>query len=231
MKSRKRVRDWEHKGDELKAWDTNIDNEVVSPDGNWIATILDPDTYDTLSAPEVGAASNQRVGRRIRIKSIQIGGCARMQATVLAEDPPGFGQVLVALVLDTQTNGAQMRGEDVYETRHEVGLLSIPELVCTPARVLAGMSRYKVLKKVLLDFPQGIPVRKRFDESGEALYNQAPQTLTFQINLELDLEVAFNSDEFSVAGVTDNSLHVIACRNSTAGSCRLYYISRIRYVG
>lgn len=234
MKSRKRVRDWNTNGDELKAYDTWVVATELAFAGNWVDTQIDPLSVNCLSAMPTGTGSSERIGRKIVIKSIQVSGSIFNAGLIEGYNPIRPGSVLIAIVLDTQTNGAQLQGGDVYYTGESDIYFGNLLVACTPFRRLEGMSRFKVLKKVLLRFIAAPFATVLEDDQGVGLINMPQQNVTFQVNLDLNIPVTFFSDDEGIESVMDNSLHIIANRDNTessGGQVLLSYISRIRYVG
>ena len=67
-----------------------------------------------LSAPAQGDTASSRDGFKISMKSIQIEGAIYIAPQINQTIQDAMSYFFVALVLDTQTNGAQLNSEDVF---------------------------------------------------------------------------------------------------------------------
>ena len=74
----------------------------------------DPSTTSMISTPAQGDSEQNRDGKRINILSLEIEGVITTQAKEGQAAPPGDSSVFIAIVLDKQTNGAQMNSEDCF---------------------------------------------------------------------------------------------------------------------
>jgi len=130
--------------------------------------------------------------------------------------------VYVALVLDTQTNGAQLNSEDVF---------SNPSAnIATAAGPLRNMSyteRFKVLKKKKIRIPM---LSLTYDGTN---IEQSGVQVPFSMFVKLGgLQTKFQSGTTTgyVGTIVDNSLHVI-CYSNSALPVTVSYNARLRYVG
>lgn len=211
-------------GRELKNNDRFLDDVTISESSTWTNCDVDPVTFLCLNSMAQGTAADQRLGRKITCKSIQIGGTVEYSGATGISLPVPAGSVMLALVLDTQTNLVQMPSTDVYEAAN---LLTA---VCNPLRKLENTTRYKVLKKIVVDFPAQPLVSNSSDNT---TFIAGAQQARFQMNVKLnDLLVTFKTGAGAdVTDIQDNSLHLIANRNQVGQACNLSYISRLRFVG
>lgn len=126
------------------------------------------------------------------------------------------------LVLDTQTNGAQMRSEDLLKNI-EGAQAGAPHAM----RNLLFATRFKVLKSKRMIFNN---ITGTWDGTNIELRGQS-QHFNWDIN-NLNLLVNFDAGTTSsIANVIDNSLHIIAYQNNEAPTPTINYASRIRFVG
>lgn len=194
----------------------------------------DPATLNCLNSPIPGDGASNRNGRSIMAQNIEVQGIISVAPATYADDAfPEARYVLVALVLDTQTNGQQMNSEDLWV--NPVGLLGGAAAADTqkslagsvvPLRNLADRTRFRVLavKRVQL-VPQLIT-------SGKVIYNSAH----FRFYRKLGFEQNFLTDSAavtSVASISNNSLHVLAVCTSQEGgvNAQLTYNARFRFTG
>jgi len=182
----------------------------------------DPSTGCTgcLSCPAQGDTEQSRDGKRIVIDSLIIKGYVRSLAT-LTEAPVENDKVFVCVILDTQSNGAQLNSEDVFKNTSAAG-----SLIVDPTKNLLFGNRFRILKSQVYDLtPVGIVaatatiahcgVRRDFD-----------WYIPFKGGLQVNLNAGTTAD---VANVIDNSLHVVAF--SVASNNAIGYNARIRFQG
>lgn len=175
-----------------------------------------------LSAPAQGDGPTNREGNKIVIDSIYLQGqinCA-VQANQTGADLSPV--VMVALILDTQTNGAQLNSEDVY-TNFSAASLQATQLM----RNMSYTSRFKVLKvwKKQLRIPT-----LTFDGTN---IEQSGFTTPFVLKWKGKLPVTFTtgSTTADIANVTNNSIQVVAFTSSTDLTPGLNYNCRMRFYG
>jgi len=103
-----------------------------------------------LSCPAQGDTEQSRDGKRIVITSVQVKGTIRRQSVESSLAPGEDDSVFVALVQDTQSNGAQCNSEDIYKS-----LGAAVHLNVAPTRNLLFANRFRVLKseRINMDYP------------------------------------------------------------------------------
>lgn len=208
-------------GIETKFYDTNLNLTGISTATDCSGAELDPSATSMISTPAVGDGEQNRDGKRIVIKSVQLAGTLRgaPQANQTAVDDQPI--VFVALVLDTQTNGAQLNSEDVYKN-----LNNQTATLAKPLRNLLFAQRFKVLKSASFQMPAPTVT---YDGTN---IEQGGTQVNFEWFLPMELPVNFNAGTTSsVANVIDNSLHVIAFVTSPDVAVSLAYNARIRFQG
>ena len=128
--------------------------------------------------------------------------------------------VRLVLVWDTQTNGAQLNGEDVMEA---IGATED----FNSFRNLQYSKRFIVLK----DKKIRIPVAQTNMHESADLYNQAGTYVPFKINKKFSkpIKVRCTGTSAAVSAVSDNSLHLLAV--STQSTTDIWYQSRVRFSG
>jgi len=209
-------------GLEKKFLDTAKADAVVSSVAALTGGEYDPSTGCTgcLSCPAQGDTEQSRDGKRIVIDSLILKGYIRTGESV-GQVPVSNIKVFVAVVLDTQTNGAQLNSEDVFKN-----LLNSTEGTVCPTKNLLFGSRFRILKSHVFDVtPIGVApasatlacngVRREFD-----------WYIPFKGGLPVNMNAGTTAD---VANVADNSLHVVAF--STNADCAIGYNARIRFQG
>lgn len=175
-----------------------------------------------LNAPAQGDGPTNREGNKIVCKSIFLQGqinCAA-QANQTATDVSPV--VYVALVLDTQCNGAQLNSEDVF-TNTSGASLQATQL----NRNMSYTSRFKVLKtwKKQLRIPTISYDGTNMEQMGF--------TTPFTLKWKGDIPVTFTtgSTTADIANVTNNAIQVIAFTSSTDLTPGINYNCRMRFYG
>lgn len=205
-------------GVEHKFFDTSALNRSLVAPTDASGAEVDPTTLNCISVPAQGDGEQDHDGKKIIIDKIQIDGivnCASQTAQT-ASDPPSL--VYIALVQDTQTNGAQLSSENVFTNTAASSLTA-----ASPQRNMSYLPRFKVLAVRRLRLTT---TPNAFDGT------QAGDTKTWRIYLNCNIPVTFTTATTSViTAVTDNSLHIVAYTSSTTLAPTLSYNSRIRFRG
>lgn len=183
-----------------------------------------PAATTLISTPAVGDSEQNREGKKINILSVEVEGIVRTATAELIANPPAACDVMVALVLDTQTNGANMNSEDCYKN-----LAAEASQAANPTRNLLFAQRFRVLKSKI--FKLTPPSLSHFAVDSFA-YPGVSRTFKWFINFPKGLPVNFNAGQTAdVANVLDNSLHIIAFANTNSPTPQIGYNARVRFVG
>lgn len=207
-------------GIENKFYDTARINGTIASAINEAGGELDPPTVNCISAPAQGDGETQRDGKSIKILSVHLNGSVSVNGQTGAANIDPSSLIYIALVLDKQTNGAQLNSEDVLVNPGNNTLLSP-----NPLRNLQYSKRFQVLKVVTCMMG---PYNVLWDGTNVM---QGGQIKTWRMDKKLNLPVTFNNTTAGVASVVDNSLHVIAFTDNTLAPPLLSYNARIRFVG
>ncbi len=175
-----------------------------------------------LNAIAQGDQESNRDGRKCMMKSVQVTGII-YQDTQQAQSAPDTTPICyIALVLDRQTNGAQLNSEDVF-----VNPSAQSGLGCSLLRNLQFISRFKVLKSAQIVLPQPTV----YFDSGSNTTEASGTVTPFQMYVKLELPINFTGTTSTVANIVDNSLHIIAFCSANQTAPQLQYNSRVRFVG
>ena len=210
-------------GVELKFHDTSLMASGISSTTNGTNGEQDPATLLSLSSMAQGDSESERDGRRVTFKSIFINGLVKYAVQtdqVLAEE----GCIIfIALVMDTQTNGAQIQSETVYINPSASALLA-----SSPMRNLQQTQRVRVLKTWRRRLPVPFAVNSsatQFEQYGDSV----PFSLFHSFK---KLTTANYSDaDAEIVNTIDNSLHLIAWASNTNYQPTMNYNARLRFVG
>jgi hypothetical protein len=220
---------------EMKYFDTeNSGTGIAVVTTTWVATTLvDPSTTINLGsaavanpgclfAPTVGAALNQRIGRKVFIKKIKVHGtigCAPQSAQAAADSSC---KVRLALVVDQQTNASPMTSAQLY---NDAGAATT---TLNSFQNPNNFGRFRVLKDKFYCFSNtnmaGSPT------TGDLVQAGLRKSFKFTINFQKPIEVHFNATNGgTVADIVDNSLHMVCGCDSNAYAPTIYYYARICY--
>jgi len=217
-------------GTELKYFDSS--QSFVVPEATaWASTEADPTTLLCLNGVAQGDLMNERNGSKINMKSIEITGIVDFPVQSDVSAPFNGTVVNIALVLDTQTNGAQLNGEDVYvNTRTGTDTY----LTATPLRNMSYTERFKVLKtKTIMHIPGSIG-RDGALAADPILTYVSGKRYPFKMFVDLkDLPVKWKTDATTgvIGGIIDNSLHLLCNATGNENDPRLVYQARLRFYG
>jgi len=147
-------------------------------------------------------------GKRIVVKNVSVNGTIIVPSASVTAEPI---RVFVAMVLDTQTNGAQCDSELIFKN-----LSGYATSAVVPLRNLLYSKRFRVLKSQI------------FDLTAPAVGYGAMRS--FEWFAPMELPVNFTASDTGVVGnIVDNSIHMVAYATRTGAT--LEYNSRIRFQG
>lgn len=219
----------------MKYYDTACDGlPLVTTTTTWPAgSLVDPVSSINLGAPAVanplclcvptvGSALNQRIGREITIRKVKIHGRLNVAAQIAQGTADSSCIVRLALVLDTQTNSAQMTGAQLFNDA--LGPTSTLQAFQNPN----NFGRFRVLKDKQFSFSNmniaGSPTGADLVQSGMNKH------FKFSYVFPQGLKVRFNNTNGgNVADIIDNSLHIVAATDNGVMAPAVMYYSRVCY--
>jgi len=208
-----------YEGITSKFWDTSLTLTTL-PISN---TATDGNT-GCISTVERGDGPNKRMGRAFRITRVELhGNFSQLGDTGITGAPAG-SSAYIAVVLDTQTNGALCLSQEVF-----VNILG--------SETGNGIATQNCLHQNLLSEPRfRILAQRYFDFPAQPLCWNGTNITTsgdhhpFQIDFDTDIVVhCTDGTGPSIANIVDNSVHVLAFALSDIGVA-LAYNCRIRFV-
>ncbi len=217
-----RSRGWAATVSEMKYFDTFKDGTALTAPATWAGTEVDPATILTFCDPVKGTGISNRIGRHIKIHAIKIRGQISCAAQLNQTATDAASQVRLVLVLDQQTNAAQMQGEQVFE---DPGTASPNNTIQTYMN-LDNLGRFRVLKDKML-----VIQNPNIAWDGTNM-EQNGLVRMFKLNHKFakPLDVHFNAtDGGTVADIVDNSIHMLACASSIALVPQILYEARVSY--
>lgn len=215
-------------GVETKFHDNYVVGSALSAPASATGGEHDPTVTNTgcLNAMTQGDGGSNREGRNFRMKNITVKGQIRLGAQVGQTGPDNLPRVFIALVLDKQTNGAQMNSEDCFLNPSGNAVLA-----ADPFLNLENSQRFRVLKTMHIGPEQFAGSQAMGDYPAGSI---AERGVTVPFTLFADLKnmmVNMTPGTGTVGGISDNSLHIIAFANDISSQPVLDYNSRLRFVG
>jgi len=208
-------------GIENKFYDTSLINSSLGSPTDASGGEHNPSATICLNSVVQGDGESERDGRQIHMNHISIQGTVKCnpQADQTAGSEPTI--CMIALVLDTQTNGALLNSEDVF-----VNPGANAQTAAQPFRNLQYTKRFKVIKKVMVHFDA--PAYATYDGTN---IESGGQTRAFEIHAPLNIVTQYKGTTETIANIVDNSLNIVAFCSNTEQGPDLYYNARLRFTG
>lgn len=187
---------------------------------NFASAELDPATLNTLFCPTTGDDYNQRTGRKCQVISIKIKGAITCAAQINQTAADNGSRVRLIVVMDQQTNAAQLNSEDVITSGAGSGAI---DMFQNPA----FFGRFKVLKdKSMAIYSPSITYDgTNLEQSGVV------RPFKFNLKFKKPIAVHFNSTNGgTVADLIDNSFHVIGGADDISLAPQIIYKCRVTYL-
>lgn len=208
-------------GIEKKYLDTSKVASALTAPTNSAGGEHDPATLDCLNAIAQGDTEQQRDGKQVVLDSVWINGHVQSAAVEGITSPRALQSYFVALILDTQTNGAQLNSEDVFTNPGANASTNT-----LPLHNLQYSKRFKLLRKWhLTRAPLTLLAETQNSLSADG------QCYPFSGFVKLGIPCNFTGTTGVISNIMDNSLHVIAYTNSTDGTPSISYNARVRFRG
>ncbi len=208
-------------GIELKFYDSKLTAGTLNATSDGSGGEQDPSATVLFNTVVQGDGESNRDGRQIVMKSLSIRGTISVAAQTNQTVPEQSPVIFMALILDTQTNGATVASEDVY-----VNKAGNSTQAASPFRNLQNIKRFRVLKSKR--FGMQMP---RITWDGTNI-EQAGYIKPFEMYVDLkNMGVNYSGTTETVANITDNSLHLVAWTSHTDNVPTMNYNARLRFVG
>ncbi len=206
-------------GMENKFVDTTVTDKAFTT--IWAGGEMEDGTMLGLGIPAQGTGESERDGRVYTLKSLHIKGFIEVNSAESSTTPLADLLARLALVWDTQTNGAQMSAEECMLT------IGTPDDV-NSFRNLQFSHRFIVLK----DKTFRIPVAQTSTNEGAINLFASPRVvIPFKMNktFKKGIKIRCKGTGGIIGDVTDNSFHLIGTATSTLAL--LSYEVRARFSG
>ncbi len=198
---------------------TDQDRATASTATTWASSEIDPLGTNTLCSIDQGNGNTQRLGRTANVVSLNIRGTATLVAQESTTAPTAVRWIRLCLVLDKQTNSAQLAGENVFAS---VGA----SLEIQSFRNLEYVERFEVLADKTIFFPSA-----SINEGSINLFSRAAQIKKFSMAYKWKdgLKHIYDGTSGLVGDLTGNSLHLIATASNS--EVLVNYTCRCRFYG
>ena len=202
---------------EVKYFDSSVNFTIPAP-----TDCSGGEASTSLNLIAQGDDPIDRNGRAAHVLSCHVKGVVEVPTQTDQTASDQAPQVFIALVLDTQANGAALNSEDVF-----VNKLGAYNTAAGPMLNLQFRRRFKVLRTVNVTCAQ-----PDLTWDGTNM-EQAGQTYPFNMykKWKKPKEFLFSGTSGAIGNVVSNNLALISfCSNSNAGA-KIYANSRIRFTG
>lgn len=209
-------------GVEKKFYDTSLVTSSLTSTANMSGHEKDPTALNCLNGCAQGDGEQQRDGKQIRMDSIQVRGVVNLNGEDSMTSAKTLPNTVICLVLDTQTNGAQLNSEDVFTNPSN----STTGTTCA-MRNLQYSKRFRVLAKKTIVFTGA---GEAYDGTNVNL-NGMRYPFNFYVKLN-NMPVDFTGTAAGVANIMNNSLHIVAFETTSDETANtITYNSRLRFYG
>lgn len=212
-------------GIEVKYADYTKSGTAIASSAAAAGAEYDPTTVLCLNGIAQGDTASSRDGNKVNLKKLSIRGQIYFPAREAVVNPPNFPNVFIALVLDTQTNGAQLNSEDVFKN-----ISGVAAQATTPFRNMEFTTRFRVLKEVKV-----MPTIQAVNSGAANEYGNAGMYKLWNMHVDLkNLLVQYKLTTGNIDAISDNSLHIIAYTELADVSNvapEIGYNARLRFVG
>ncbi len=207
-------------GIERKFYDSSLVGGALTAPAAANGAEHDPSTTICLNTIIQGDGEENRDGRVASIQSTFVKGTVSCVKQINQTALDNGTKIYIALVLDTQTNGAQLNSEDVFKNESGDG-----KLAASPMRNMQFTQRFRVLDtfEAVLESPDA-----SYDGTN---VEQAGLVQPFTLSSNIQFRTQYSGTTETVANITDNSLHIIAYCNDVDLVPLINYNARVRFVG
>ncbi len=201
---------------ELKFVDFTVTNDAFT--NVWTGGEMEDATALSISAIAQGDSPSSRDGRTATLISWKLNGFINIAAVESITTPLPDQIARICVVLDTQTNGAQLNAEDVMDTIAATFDVNSME-------TLSRSKRFVILEDILLELH-----RSQTNEGAINLFASGIHRTPFKIGgfFNPPIRVNHSGTAAAIASIVDNSIHVIG--TATNAAVLLNYRSRVRFI-
>ncbi len=207
-------------GIERKFYDTSLVAAALTAPSDSTGGEHDQSATICLNTAIQGDGESDRDGRKATFQSVFVKGVCTVAAQANNTAGLGASKIYIALVLDTQTNGAQLNSEDVFKNDS-----ASASMVASPMRNMQFTQRFRIL-----DTQEFIMQDPNISYDGTNIEMNGLQQ-AWQLSSNLTFSTTYSGTTETVANITDNSLHIIAFCSALGLVPTISYNARVRFVG
>ncbi len=196
-----------------------VDYEVAATiDNSWAGNEIEDGTALSLSAVAQGDGESNRDGRRMEMLSVHLKGFVTLNCVETNASPTDSEVVRLILVLDKQTNGAQLNAEDV---------VTVTTFDVNAWRNLQNSQRFRILKDHIINLQITTATQEAVND-----YSSGGMKFPFEMHVVFKKPITVNHTGTTavIASVADNSIHLIGV-STHATLVTINYNSRVRFRG
>lgn len=209
-------------GIEKKFYDTSLVGYTFLTPTDAAGGEANPSATIALNTVTQGDGESQRDGRKMVMTSIFVSGIVYFAPEADQENLDYISNVYLALVLDTQTNGAALSSENVFVNPGASSFTA-----ASPLRNLQYTQRFKILKSKTF----AMPIPQATYNGGISDFEVGGTQTPFSWYVPLsNIAVNFSGTTETIANIVDNSIHLVGYRSFGKNSF-LSYNTRLRFVG
>lgn len=196
---------------------------VMASGTSMVGLELDPATLLCLNAVVQGDGASERDGRKIHMTNITVGGNITVAAVSAQTTLPPPATITLMLVMDTQTNAAQLNSEDVV-----VNPSGDANSNSFAPRDLEFQTRFRILRTWQKVMPQRTTGN---DAAGTYDINGVTMPFKLSANLKTNVSYKIGGTTAVIANIVDNSVHLIGWLSNANQTVTITYNSRLRFRG
>lgn len=212
-------------GLEMKFLDTSIALTAIDTQSNLTGANVDPVTIDCLNSMVQGDGEQERLGRHIVMHSIKVKGHVELPLKEDSGIPLDQIGIKCYLILDKQTNAAQMLSAQVF-TNQGAAIDGTTQLF----RNMQHTDRYTVLDSYSTVIKPNQTVST--DAGGVATFfhhGKVIHNFSLGYRWPRGKKVLYAGTTGTIANIQDHSLHVLAFADEAGEVAQIVYNARLRY--
>lgn len=206
---------------EIKFYDTSKKNASLAIGQDATGGELNQSSTICLTTMPQGVGECDRLGRTATVTNVHVNGVVRIFSTSSTSAIDNQPIVFLALVLDKQTNGVQLKSEDVF-----VNQGTDNSLAACPFINLVNRDRFEILDSV--QFEMQIYTAAY---TGSSVTLMAGITAMFHLEYDGEIPIEYDGTTETIANSTSNSVQIVGWTSSNSGDPQVFYNARTRFVG
>lgn len=206
---------------ERKYFDSYLAATALPASTDWTGTEFDP-TANSLFTPVEGSDLDNRIGRLVHVHKIQVRGMITCTAQANQTATDSAATIRLILVMDQQTNGSQMQGEQLMASPGAADSRLCVNTFQSPA----NFGRFRVLKDKTFNVQD-----PNIAYDGTNMEQQGiNRPFKFTLKFAKPIPVRFNNTNGgTIADIVDNSFHMLANASGITLAPNILYEARFVY--